>query len=80
MERTQNPTRMEILKSREKLLWYVFIASVAGLLLRLFMINLNTNTDVKILLIIHTVVCVLTASGIVIIKKQQNLEKTKGKR
>lgn len=80
MERTQNPTRMEILKSREKLLWYVFIASVAGLLLRLFMINLNTNTDVKILLIIHTVVCVLTASGIVIIKKQQNLEKTKGKK
>ncbi|MEK3799854.1 hypothetical protein MHI18_16775 [Peribacillus sp. FSL H8-0477] len=78
MERTQNPTRMEILKSREKLLWYVFIASMAGLLLRLFMINVDA--DVKILLIIHTVVCVLTASGIVIIRKQQNLEKTKGKR
>lgn len=78
MERTQNPTRMEILKSREKLLWYVFIASMAGLLLRLFMINVDS--DVKILLIIQTVVCVLTASGIVIIRKQQNLEKTKGKR
>lgn len=78
MERTQNPTRMEILKSREKLLWYVFIASMAGLLLRLFM--MNVNSDVKILLIIHSVVCLLSAGGIVIIKKQQNQEKTKGKR
>ena len=78
MERTQNPTRIEILKSREKLLWYVFIASLAGLLLRLFMINMDS--DVKILLMIHSVVCLLAAGGIVVIKKQQNHEKTKEKR
>jgi len=77
MERTQNPTRMEILKSREKLLWYVFIASMAGLLLRLLMINVDP--DVKILLIIHSVVCLSTVGGIVIIRKQQNQEREKTK-